>query len=94
VLWVADVTYLRTWEGWLHLAAVQDAFSRAIVGCSMAEHMRAELVVDALEMARARRRPGRGPMHHSDQGSQADSIGPRHTSTMRSCDGEVEAASV
>jgi putative transposase len=47
VLWVADLTYLRTWEGWLYLAAVQDAYSRMIVGWSMAEHMRAELVVDA-----------------------------------------------
>ena len=47
-LWVADVTYLRTWEGWLYLAAVQDAYSRAIVGWSMADHMRSELVVDAL----------------------------------------------
>ena len=46
-LWVADVTYLRTWEGWLYLAAVQDAYSRRIVGWSMAEHMRSELVVDA-----------------------------------------------
>jgi putative transposase len=56
VLWVADATYLRTWEGWLYLAAVQDAYSRAIVGWSMADHMRSELVVDALEMAVARRR--------------------------------------
>jgi hypothetical protein len=48
VLWVADITYLRTWEGWLYLAAVQDAFSRRIVGWSMADHLRAELVVDAL----------------------------------------------
>jgi putative transposase len=48
VLWVADITYLRTWEGWLYLAAVQDAYSRRIVGWSMADHMRAELVVDAL----------------------------------------------
>jgi transposase InsO family protein len=52
VLWVADLTYLRTWEGWLYLAAVQDAFSRMIVGWAMAEHMRAELVVDALKMGR------------------------------------------
>jgi putative transposase len=70
VLWVADVTYLRTWEGWLYLAAVQDAYSRAIAGWSMAEHMRAELVVDALQMAVARRRPAPGLIHHSDQGSQ------------------------
>lgn len=57
VLWVADITYLRTGEGWLYLAAVQDTYSRAIVGWSMATHMRATLVVDALKMAIARRRP-------------------------------------
>ena len=73
-LWVADVTYLRTWEGWLYLAAVQDAYSRAIVGWSMAEHMRAELVVDALQMAVHRRRPAPGLIHHSDQGSQYVSL--------------------
>jgi putative transposase len=70
VLWVADITYLRTWEGWVYLAAVQDAYSRAIVGWSMADHMRHELVVDALQMAVARRRPAPGLIHHSDQGSQ------------------------
>jgi len=70
VLWIADVTYLRTWEGWLYLAAVQDAYSRRIVGWSMADHMRSELVVDALQMAVARRRPAPGLIHHSDQGSQ------------------------
>jgi putative transposase len=70
VLWVADLTYLRKWEGWVYLAAVQDAYSRAIVGWSMADHMRAELVVDALQMALARRRPAPGLIHHSDQGSQ------------------------
>ena len=74
VLWIADVTYLRTWEGWLYLAAVQDAFSRRIVGWSMADHMRAELVVDALQMAVARRRPAPGLVHHSDQGSQYISL--------------------
>jgi putative transposase len=73
-LWVADVTYLRTWEGWLYLAAVQDAYSRAIVGWSMAEHMRSELVVDALQMAVARRHPAPGLIHHSDQGSQYVSL--------------------
>ena len=75
VLWIADLTYLRTWEGWLYLAAVQDAFSRRIVGWSMADHMRSELVVDALEMAVARRRPAPGLIHHSDQGSQYVSLG-------------------
>jgi putative transposase len=74
LLWIADVTYLRTWEGWLYLAAVQDAYSRRIVGWSMADHMRSELVVDALEMAVARRRPAPGLIHHSDQGSQYVSL--------------------
>jgi len=66
VLWVADLTYLRTWEGWLYLAAVQDAYSRMIVGWSMAEHMRSELVVDALQMGLHRRKPAPGLVHHSD----------------------------
>jgi putative transposase len=74
VLWVADITYLRTGEGWLYLAAVQDAFSRQIVGWSMATHMRASLVVDALKMALARRRPDPGLIHHSDHGSQYVSL--------------------
>jgi putative transposase len=74
VLWVADITYLRSWEGWVYLAAVQDAFSRRIVGWAMADHMRAELVVDALQMALGRRRPGPGLIHHSDQGSQFVSL--------------------
>jgi putative transposase len=68
VLWIADLTYLRTWEGWLYLAAVQDACSRRIVGWSMADHMRHELVVDALTMAVSRRRPAPGLIHHSDRG--------------------------
>lgn len=74
VLWVADLTYLRTWEGWLYLAAVQDTFSRMIVGWAMAEHMRSELVVEALQMALARRRPEPGLVHHSDMGSQYVSL--------------------
>jgi putative transposase len=74
VLWVADITYLSTWEGWLYLAAVQDAFSRAIIGWSMESHMRAELVTDALGMGLSRRRPDAGLIHHSDQGSQYVSL--------------------
>lgn len=73
-LWVADITYLRTGEGWLYLAAVQDAYSRLIVGWSMATHMRSTLVVDALRMALARRRPPPGLIHHSDHGSQYVSL--------------------
>jgi putative transposase len=75
VLWLADITYLRSWEGWLYLAAIQDAYSRRIVGWSMAEHMRTELVTDALNMAVHRRRPEPGLVHHSDQGSQYVSLG-------------------
>jgi putative transposase len=74
-LWLADITYLRSWEGWLYLAAIQDAYSRRIVGWSMAEHMKTELVTDALRMAVQRRRPEPGLVHHSDQGSQYVSLG-------------------
>jgi putative transposase len=74
VMWVADITYLRSWEGWLYLVAVQDLYSRRIVGWSMADHMRSDLVVDALNMAIARRHPEAGLIHHSDQGSQFVSL--------------------
>jgi putative transposase len=70
--WSADITYISTWEGFLYLAHVQDLFSRLIVGWSMADHLRSELVVSALEMALARRRPDRGLIHHSDQGCQPE----------------------
>ena len=73
-LWCADITYIRTWEGWLYLASVMDCYSRRIVGWAIADHLRAELVVDALEMAVARRRPDAGLVHHSDQGSQYTSL--------------------
>ena len=72
--WVADITYLRSWEGWLYLVAVQDLYSRRIVGWSMADHMRSELVVEALQMALARRQPAPGLIWHSDQGSQFVSL--------------------
>jgi transposase InsO family protein len=58
--WVADITYIPTGEGWLYLAAVEDLYSRQIVGWSMGEHLGSRLVVDALEMAVARRLPGEG----------------------------------
>ena len=72
-LWVADITYVPTWEGFLYLAMVLDVFSRRVVGWAMANHMRTELVVDALEMALDQRRPEQ-VIHHSDQGSQYTSI--------------------
>jgi putative transposase len=69
--WVADITYVPTGEGWLYLAAVLDCFSRRVVGWSMADHMRVELVGDALRMAIARRQPdGTKLLHHSDRGVQ------------------------
>jgi putative transposase len=73
-LWTADITYIRTWEGWLYLASVMDCYSRRIVGWALADHLRAELVVDALQMAVAHRRPDPGVVHHSDQGSQYTSL--------------------
>jgi putative transposase len=68
--WAVDITYIPTDQGWLYLAGVIDLCSRRIVGWSMAEHMRVELVADALKMAVARRRPGDGLLHHSDRGVQ------------------------
>ena len=68
--WCCDLTYLPTEEGWLYLAVVLDLFSRKVVGWSMADHLRSELVEDALKMALAQRRPGTGLLHHSDRGVQ------------------------
>ena len=73
-LWCADIKYVRSWQGWLYLGAVMDLYSRRIVGWSMRPDLGAELVVDALEMAIARRRPEPGLVHHSDQGSQYVSL--------------------
>ncbi len=73
-LWVADISYVPTWEGFDYLAFVLDAYSRRLVGWAMADHLRAELVTDALEMALWRRDPAAGLIHHSDQGSQYTSI--------------------
>jgi len=68
--WCGDITYVRTWEGWLYLATVIDLASRRVVGFAMADHMRAELVKDALQMAIDRRKPAPGLSFHSDRGSQ------------------------
>jgi putative transposase len=72
-LWVADITYIPTWAGFLYLAVVVDAWSRRIVGWAMASHLRTELVLDALNMALWQRRP-QEVIHHSDQGCQYTSI--------------------
>jgi putative transposase len=73
-LWVADIKYIPSAAGWLYLAAVVDCFSRRVVGWSMRDDLSAQLVVDALEMAVARRRPRPGLVHHSDQGTQYVSL--------------------
>lgn len=73
-LWVADITQHKTAEGWLYLAVVIDAYSRKVVGWSMAENLQAELVTKALEMAVWNRRPAPGLIHHSDHGSQYTSL--------------------
>jgi putative transposase len=72
-LWVADITYIPTWAGFLYLAVVLDAFSRRVVGWAMATHLRTGLVLDALEMALMQRHP-KDVIHHSDQGCQYTSI--------------------
>lgn len=69
-VWLADISYISTGEGFLYLAAIKDLATRQIVGWSMADHLRAELCVDALVMALQRCRPARGLIHHSDRGSQ------------------------
>jgi putative transposase len=69
-VWLADLTYLRTAEGWLYLAVVLDLFSRRVVGWAMADHLGHELALAALDLALARERPAPGLMHHSDRGVQ------------------------
>jgi putative transposase len=73
-VWAADVTQFRTHEGWLHLAAVIDLWSRRIVGWSMSASPNSELVTDALLMAFQRRRPDRRVVHHSDRGAAYTSL--------------------
>ena len=73
-LWVSDITYVRTWEGWLHLSFVLDTYSRRVVGWSMSNNLRTELVLDAVNMAIYTRRPSPGLIHHSDRGSQYTSV--------------------
>jgi putative transposase len=73
-LWVADITYVRSKEGFVYLAFILDACSRKVVGWSMATHLRSEFVVDALQMAITRRKPSPGLVHHSDRGLQYASL--------------------
>lgn len=68
--WCGDITYIRTWEGWVYVATVIDLHSRAVVGFAIDDHMRTSLVTDALEMALKSRDPGPGVIFHSDRGTQ------------------------
>ena len=83
-VWLADITYIATGEGWLYLAAVLDPATRKIVGWSMRDHMRTELPLAALIMAAQRQRPAPGLVHHSDRGSQyaAEAYG-KHLAGMK-----------
>jgi putative transposase len=69
-IWLADITYIETDQGWLYLAAILDLYSRRIVGWAMADHLRADLPLAALRMAISAQRPGAGLIHHSDRGVQ------------------------
>ncbi len=69
-VYAGDITYIHTQEGWLYLAVVIDLYSRQVVGWSMAEHMRAKWVNDALIMAIWKRKPAKGLLWHTDRGSQ------------------------
>nr|WP_245354476.1 IS3 family transposase [Brachybacterium sacelli] len=70
--WCGDISYVKTWDGWAYLATVIDLYSRRVVGWAVADHMRTELVTDALTMALTHRRPTGGVIFHSDRGSQGE----------------------
>ncbi|MEV7864497.1 IS3 family transposase [Streptomyces hirsutus] len=93
-LWVADMTYVRTWSGWAYVAFVLDVYSRMIVGWQVANHIRTELPLDALEMALWRRRIKKdsGLIHHSDRGSQYVSI--RYTERLADSGASASVGSV
>ena len=89
-VWVGDITYVRTWEGWCYLATVIDLASRRVVGFAMADHMRTSLVCEALKMALTVRRPLAGLIFHSDRGSQYTS---REFSQLLQARGMVQSLS-
>jgi transposase InsO family protein len=68
--WFGDITYIRTWEGWLYLAVILNAYSRKVIGWAMADHLRTELATAALQMALTTRHPELGLIHHTDRGGQ------------------------
>lgn len=85
-VWLADITYIPTTEGWLYLAAVMDLFSRKIVGWAMRDHMRVELVSSALSIALRQQRPEAGLIHHSDRGVQGGFKRSSQHSEVGGCD--------
>jgi transposase InsO family protein len=92
-LWVSDLTYVRTFEGWAYVAFVTDVFSRRIVGWQLAGHLRTDLPLDALEMAVYQRRPRRNELiHHSDRGCQYLSI--RYTERLAEIGASASVGSV
>lgn len=82
-LWLGDITYVATQEGWLYLAVLLDAHSRRVVGWAMADHLRAELALDALAMALHNRRPDAGLVHHTDRGCQYTAAAYQHALAAR-----------
>jgi transposase InsO family protein len=90
-IWLADITYIPTSEGWLYLAVILDLFTRKVVGWAMRDHMRAELTIAALTMAIQRQRPGAGLIHHSDRGSQGGINWSSQHNREECCDGRETA---
>ena len=86
-LWVADITYVPTWAGFLYLAAVLDVYSRKVVGWAMENHLRTELVLEALQNAISQRRP-QGVIHHSDRGCQGGFIRSLQHPNIGDCNAE------
>src|SRR5262245_11828527 len=90
-VWLADITYIPTSQGWLYLAVILDLFTRKVVSWAMREHMRAELTIAALTMAIQRQRPGAGLIHHSDRGSQGGINWSSQHNREECCDGRETA---
>lgn len=86
---LADITYCSTWDGWLYVAFILDVYARVIVGWQIANHMRTDPVLDALEMAAWRRAPIDGCVHHSDAGSPVH-LDPLHRPPRRRRPGSLE----
>ncbi len=91
-IWLADITYIETGQGWLYLAAVMDLYSRRIVGWAMEDHLRAELPLTALRMAISAQRPGAGLIQHSDRGVQGGFKRSSQHSGVGGCDEHSKAA--